>query len=481
MSKNDNKSGVETDFNAVKGMTPHRHFIGQSICSGYRTKFAIACDSGRPRIVRFFACAELVCQPISIMSVMAAIVLAFLRHFGVWTPPPVVSIWIIPILVAAAVGYLTNWIAITMLFEPYERTWRHWLPWVTLGTWRQGLVPKNKARIASVLADQVATKLLRPEKLADDLCAMVGGALQDPDVLRAAQTLLQEQVAAHDTEIVDFLVPRIEGALVSEIDRLVTPDRIRSFWDAEIMPRLESEENREEIAKLALRAIRKRAPEIAAKAKPVISHAIRRWVEEKFDGSMLEGIPLVGERLSRSLASFFASSADSIADWFLDEKTIENGICDWIKRPETAEFLRDELTGFVESFRAWLASPEGIARVGGFAGELRAKFKEYLRAYLSENLAPAASRLLHSDTTWEWVAKAVPAVRPSIERMIREIGTKAIIEKLNVEGRVKTAVDGMDMAEFHEMLNQVMAEHLGAIQVLGYLLGALAGLLLVFS
>ena len=37
------------------------------------------------------------------------------------------------------------------------------------------------------------------------------------------------------------------------------------------------------------------------------------------------------------------------------------------------------------------------------------------------------------------------------------------------------------MVEFHGMLNQVMAEHLGAIQVLGYVLGALAGLLLAFS
>ncbi|MBR4617617.1 MAG: hypothetical protein IKO55_18570, partial [Kiritimatiellae bacterium] len=65
--------------------------------------------------------------------------------------------------------------------------------------------------------------------------------------------------------------------------------------------------------------------------------------------------------------------------------------------------------------------------------------------------------------------------------MIRDIGTKAIIEKIDIEGRVKTAIDAMDMAEFHAMLNQVMAEHLGAIQVLGYLLGALAGLLLVFT
>ena len=441
-----------------------------SILSDYRKKFAIARDRKQPRTTRFFAAAELVCQPVSFLSVVAVVAFAILRRTGVWTPPPAVSRWVVPVLVAAAVGYLTNWIAITMLFEPYERTWRHWLPWATLGAWRQGLLPKNKARIAGVLADQVATKLLQPEKLADDLCAMVGGALQDPATLRAAQTLLQEQVAAHDAEIVDFLVPRIEGALVREIDRLVTPDRIKSFWDAEIMPRLESEENREEIARIALRALRKRSPEIAAKARPLIVGAIRRW----FEDSWLASIPFVGKDASERLA-------DSLADWFLDEKTIEDGIRHWIKRPETATALRDELAGFVDSFRKWLVSPEGAERVGGFAGSIRGKFKEYLRDYLRTNLAPAASRLLRSDATWEWVAKAIPAVRPGVERMIREIGTTAIVEKLDVEGRVKKAVDGMDMAEFHGMLNEIMAEHLGAIQVLGYVLGAIAGLLLAFS
>ena len=449
-----------------------------SLLSDYQTKFAIARDTERPAHVRAFAFAELICQPVSFLSVIAVVAVSVLRHAGVWTPPLAVSRWAIPILVSAAVGYLTNWIAITMLFQPYERTWRHWLPWVTLGLWRQGLLPKNKARIAAVLADQVATKLLRPEKLADDLCAMVGGALQDPDTLRAAQTLLQEQVAAHDAEIIDFLVPRIEQTVVGEIDRLVTPERIRAFWDAEIMPRLESEETREEIAQLALGALRKRAPAIAAKAKPAISRTIRRFVKEKFDGSLLEGIPLVGKTVSDALASFFADSADAIADYFLDEKMIEGGICDWIKRPDTAASLRDELASFVESFRAWLVSPEGTERVGGFAGDLRARFKEYLRDYLHTNLAPTASRLLKSDATWEWVAQAIPAIRPGVERMIREIGTRAIVEKLDVEGRVKSAVDAMDMAEFHEMLNQIMAEHLGAIQVLGYALGAIAGLLL---
>lgn len=450
-----------------------------SLFADYRTKVAIARDARRPRSIRFFAVAELLCFPLSLLAVSAAAVFAVLGRTGAWVPPPVVQKWVLPVALSAAVGYLTNWMAITMLFEPYERTGRHWLPWTTFGIWRQGLLPKNKGRIAAVLADQVATKLLRPEKLADDLCGMAGAALQDPDVIRTAQSLLQEQVAAHEGEIAEFLTPRIESALVGEIDRLVTADRLREFWDAEIMPRLDSEENREELARLALRAVRTRAPEIAAKAKPAIARAVRRFVEDKFR-STLDKLPLsiFGPAIGDAIGSALASSADALADYFLDEQTIENAIRDWIKNPETAASLRDELSGLLDSFRAWLAPPEGAARIGGFADGLRTRFKDYLRAYLRENLAPTAARLLRSETLWSRLAGLLPALRPGIERMIRETGTQAIIRKLDVEGRVKAAVDAMDMSQFHGMLSAIMSEHLGAIQVLGYLLGALAGLLL---
>lgn len=447
--------------------------------SDFRAKFAVLRNGKRPRSVRFFAAAEIVCFPLSLLSGLAVAVLAVLGRTGLWMPPPWVARWLLPVAVSAAVGYLTNWMAITMLFEPYERTWHHWLAWCTFGIWRQGLLPKNKARIAGVLANQVATRLLRPEKLADDLCGMAGAALQDPEVIRTAQSLLQEQVAAHEAEIAEFLAPRIESALVGEIDRLVTADRLRDFWDAEIMPRLDSEENREELAQLALRAVRTRAPEIAAKAKPAIARAVRRFVEDKFRGSLANlPFPLLGPAIADSIASALASSADALADYFLDERTIENAIRDWIRNPESAASLRDELSGLLDSFRAWLASPEGAARIGGFADSLRTRFKDYLRAWLRENLAPTAARLLRSETLWSRLAGLLPALRPGIERMIRETGTQAIIRKLDVEGRVKDAVDAMDMAEFHAMLSTIMAEHLGAIQVLGYLLGAIAGLLL---
>ena len=432
--------------------------------SGYKSKWDIACDRKRPGLVRAFAFAELVCQPVSILSVAAAVVLAVLRRTGLWTPPEVVTAWLVPVFVSAAVGYLTNWIAITMLFEPYERTWRHWLPWVTFGGWRQRLVPKNKARIASVLAEQVATKLLRPEKLADDLCSMVGRVLEDKSIVSAIQDALQRQIQAHDKEIVGQLAPKIEEALVAEIDRLVTAENIETFWDDQIAPKLQSEETREEIAGIVIGALDKRAPRLAAKVRPMVVAAIRNWVEEK--GGMF--------------GSLLSPVAEKLADAIVDKRTIERGLREWLNDPAAVPALRDELLQFVGAVRAYLKSPEAQAKVGVFATDIRAKFKEYVRTYLETHFATTVTGILRSEQLWQWAASLIPRFRPELENLIRTKGLPLIIEKLDVEGRVKSAVDGMDMAEFHGMLNEVMAEHLGAIQVLGYFLGALAGFILVF-
>ena len=66
----------------------------------------------------------------------------------------------------------------------------------------------------------------------------------------------------------------------------------------------------------------------------------------------------------------------------------------------------------------------------------------------------------------------------------------AFDRQLPVEARAFAALEclfqprnplAMDVKEFHGMVNDVAAQHLGAIQVLGYLLGALAGGLLLLA
>lgn len=430
--------------------------------SDYLTRFSIVGDRTASAEQRVFACLELFCMPVSFLTLGLLVATPIARCFGVSFPG-----WfenqLLPVLMSAAVGYLTNWIAIEMLFKPYRKTWRHLFPIMTCGYWRQGLVPKNKDRIADIMGEQVATRLLQPEKLADDLCSMVGGVLQNPTVLGSIQTSLQRQIALHDKAIIDFLAPRIEAALISEIDRLVTAENIQAFWSDQIQPYLQSEETREKIARMLIAAIKRNSPMIASKIRPWIVKTIEEYCHNNLGVASVVLAPLAG----------------ALADFFLSQKTIEKGLVDWLKRPETMILLRDELAHYVQELRNYLESPEAKESVGEFVQDIRSRFKQYLRTYLHDNLANTAGTLLRSEELWEWVSSLIPEFQPELEKLIREQGMPLIIDKMDIQGRIKLAVDKMDMEEFHGMINEVAAQHLGAIQVLGYLLGALAGALML--
>ena len=52
-----------------------------------------------------------------------------------------------------------------------------------------------------------------------------------------------------------------------------------------------------------------------------------------------------------------------------------------------------------------------------------------------------------------------------------------LVASFDLPERIEKSVNELDMAGFQAMLDRLMAEHLGAIQVLGYVLGAAVGAL----
>ena len=431
-----------------------------SVFSEYTQKARMVSNKHIPGEQRVFAAIELFCQPISFITILGIVVLPVLSRYGVETPHWFKN-WCFPVLVSAAVGYLTNWIAIEMLFKPYDKTWKHLFPLLTFGYWKQGLVPKNKDRIGVVMGEQVATKLLQPEKLADDLCSMAGSILENPNIVSSIQTVLQNQVSAHDKEIAAFLSPRIESALMEEIDRVMTAENMQTFWDDQIGPHLQSEETRTKIVEILVGAIRSHSPDIAARIKPWLVETIQTWCREKTGIASVVLEPLAG----------------MLADFLISEQTIEKGLKDWLMRNETSTLLRNELSHATQVLRDYLRSPEAKGKVGDFVLGVRARFKVGLCSYLEKNLASTAGSILKSEDLWKWAATLLPRMRPEMENFIRSQGTPIIIEKLNVQGRIQTAVGQMDMRDFHGMINEVAAQHLGAIQVLGFVLGAVVGAL----
>jgi uncharacterized membrane protein YheB (UPF0754 family) len=67
--------------------------------------------------------------------------------------------FLIPVLVGAVIGYITNWLAIKMLFRPHtkKKIFGITLPFTP------GLIPKEKNRIAQSVGEMVATHLLSSE------------------------------------------------------------------------------------------------------------------------------------------------------------------------------------------------------------------------------------------------------------------------------------------------------------------------------
>lgn len=73
--------------------------------------------------------------------------------------------WIIPLLIGAVIGYVTNDIAIKMLFHPRKAYY--------IGKWRipftPGLIPKEKDRVARSIGKVISTQLLNSEVVTETL------------------------------------------------------------------------------------------------------------------------------------------------------------------------------------------------------------------------------------------------------------------------------------------------------------------------
>lgn len=420
--------------------------------SSFAIRWRTALDRDKPTSERVFAAAEIVCLPVSVATfayVVAEVISRRVFNSDLLTPAGGLFFarWALPILTAAAIGYVTNWLAIQMLFRPYEvRKW--------LFIWKQGLLPRNKAKMARELGQTFGARLLKPDKLVAELSSKASGFLSRPDVIDKFKGEAQSFVKNHVDAIAAFLVPEIEGAAGNMLDGLLAPEKIRSFWDETLAPRLNDDATRALIASKIIEVIRKSAPGFAR----TIQDELRGYISGKF--------PFGGDIVAGLIVEFFA-----------DEQTIADKIANWMKKPETLEMLKEKLVLLGEKAGEWVHSADGQKAVGGFASELKGKAHDALSAYVKEAIPKLVGNALDSPKIWDWVeTSALPSLRGRLESFIAENGD-TMLASFDLPGKIESAVNALSMKDFHAMLDRLMAQHLSAIQVLGYVLGAVVGAL----
>ncbi|MDO5581287.1 MAG: DUF445 family protein [Planctomycetia bacterium] len=368
------------------------------------------------------------------------------------------------ILLSAAVGFLTNFIAIEMLFKPYEKNRWHYLSLFTLGFWQQGLVPSKKGEIAVELGKQVETRLLNPEKIAEDFCSLASNVLDDPNFLDRIEKGIQTAVLENEDQITEFLYPQIESSLISFIDEFLTSENVEIFLKEKVDPYLRREDVRKSIAQIITQFCRDRSEEIIL----FIKDQVYRFVYDYLSRNPLTVV-------------FAAKISDGLIN-AVQWDQLEWRIYDKLNDEKTQNFIRGEILNFLNNLRDQFGTEEMREKIGKCVDFIKIELKGKLKEYLHSFLPKVVHKTIASEILWNWLKETfLPGAKPKIESWVRENGKDLIIEKLNIAQRVQEAVDRQDLREFHGMINSVAKEHLGAIQVLGYLLGGIIGILQLFA
>ncbi len=131
-------------------------------------------------------------------------------------------------LIGALIGYLTNWLAVKMLFRPRKALY--------IGKWHvpftPGVIPRRKAALATALGRMVSEMLVRKEDLKESLCSqsvsrtVARTVLSLPSVKEVGmQVVSEEKYEVGRDKVLDFMTDRIlQGILAMDLGQIITKE-----------------------------------------------------------------------------------------------------------------------------------------------------------------------------------------------------------------------------------------------------------------
>ena len=102
----------------------------------------------------------------------------------------------------------------------------------------------------------------------------------------------------------------------------------------------------------------------------------------------------------------------------------------------------------------------------------------------AESFRDVGSRLrdfLEDELVWQLVREQIlPGIRVFLQQQIRR-NKDAIIAGLDLPGHIRKSILDLDPEKVHDLVSDVSGEELGMIQLLGFMLGGIAGFILAFA
>ncbi len=432
-------------------------------------------------LTRLFAYGEMVCFPVSlgviavvVVHALCVLVMPLLAQMGVgFAVPASLPSWFTAVFVAAAIGYLTNYVAIQMLYYPVSpadlagdggngrtsvpcaATEREALfksrvlSVVTLGFWRKGLIPQNKDKVARQMGRIAEERFVTAENLSY-LVSKFGALCVSRNAegkVRGVE-FIRRLAIAHKDEV---------AGILQWIGReAVTGDNYQTIR------KLLAKAGRSEALANALAAA---LFDYMEKNPESVVSFVREMVSGFTDAqtSKADRSGSLWEQIKAGATGFIVEAVASIG-----YPRIRSFLEEYVRDPQHLAQFRDRLASLLPIFCDKIAEkivsdPQSLSQL--VSGDF-------------------VSQLIHIDISddrfWNMIGeKVVPGLQGAIGSAFAAIPEEQFAKFFtgghHIASMVERTVMDMKLLDFYAMLDDILAEHLGAIQVFGFILGAAIG------
>lgn len=374
------------------------------------------------------------------------------------------------VIMAGNVGYFTNHLAIRMLFQPKHGKVLGW----------QGLVPRNKAKIARSLANSIQNQLLSPDiilayieeknlidKGINQLNQWIDGYLEDVEKRQELTASLVKYLRENGEELLTKLFEILEESLQ---EWAKSPEKVEKSWDFlryRLKLFLANKKNRKEIARFIRNLFSQEIPYMARALNEALEEFLRR---RKTLGKI--GLSL------KNLFSFNEENMEVVLEKFIND-------------PDTTEQILGSLDILVEEFEKSMKDKKKrkiiMRKIRSYVNTI----SQFSRVSLFGGMVKWLQDYLQNENNWEKIEKMIGTFLISLKQKLQEFiltekgknflrgKINKIVSQIRVKELLESQILKLDTDELEQMILSNTAGNLVMIQLIGGILGMVAGLIQV--
>lgn len=435
--------------------------------------------------------------------------------------------YLIPVAVGALIGYITNWLAIKMLFRPHheKRIFGIRVPFTP------GLIPKERSRIAKSVGEAVGTHLLSTDDFVGALCSKevkkqvvewLKNKLKDfrntkkslyqvleflgdtrdiiiTKIKKNLSLLFTQIIKSKEKIIVEFINENFDIRLVlkniiedidlnSNINEIITKSQMADKKIKDIIPnsidgsiKIYIYSNKDKIAAAIRETLTKDnvKGKIASSASKMVESMLGKFV------AMFLSPELIGDKIISALYGYLEDENNhhdiAMVTIALYEKLTETNVSDIATsfsedaKKESINFISTKIKDYING----MVDEINIGKVVEYITKNNDKIDEIINIttdYIVDSMMNMDISNFIDFVDEKEQESILEFLEEIFEGFIKDKATK-IIDLIDISKLVEDRINGFDVAFAEEIILDVARKELSAITWLGALLGAIMGII----